>query len=364
MYKEIMCNFHNLYKAYKLAHAGKANDLEVIEFDKNKMHNLNKLLNQLKRKKWDEIFKYYRFKLTEPKERIVDALTFEGRIVQHVLCDNILRPYFEPRLIKENCACRKNKGTNYASNLVKQHMVKFLKTHNDGYCLKMDVHHYFPSMDREVLKGLLMKFPDKEVRNFLFWIIDHSPESNGLPIGNQTSQWFALYYLNQVDRIIKEKYRIKYYTRYMDDLIIIHEDKKYLEKLLNELTIFAKDKLKLEFNGKTQISPLHRGISFLGWKLYYTKDTHKIIKRIDSSKKKFRNKTIKRLKNKYNKGYINNLKYYATAYSFIVNLKKGNTYQYRKHVKAISSKKKIRNIVDNIKKEDLETIKNRLIIQA
>lgn len=50
-------------------------------------------------------------------------------------------------------------------------------------------------------------------------------EEKGLPMGNQTSQWFALYYLDPMDRLIKEKMRIKYYIRYMDDGILIHESK-------------------------------------------------------------------------------------------------------------------------------------------
>jgi RNA-directed DNA polymerase len=264
VYTDVICNFENLREAYRLAHRSKSECPEVIEFDRDILGNLLILKRQLINKEWDKIFEYYRFEITVPKKRIVDALTFRGRIVQHVLCDNILKPWFEKRLVKENCACREDKGTQYAANLVKQGMVKFLKNHDDGYCLKMDVKSYFPSIDRKTLKEMLKDFPYEDIKEFLFWIIDHCPESNGLPIGNQTSQWMALYYLNKIDRIIKEKYRIKYYARYMDDLIIIHEDKKYLEKLLSELTIFANDKLKLTFNDKTQIFPLHKGISFLG----------------------------------------------------------------------------------------------------
>ena len=54
-------------------------------------------------------------------------------------------------------------------------------------------------------------------------------------MGNQSSQWFALYYLDKIDRIIKEKYKIKYYTRYMDDLILVHNDKQYLKTCLEEI---------------------------------------------------------------------------------------------------------------------------------
>lgn len=43
VYNEIICDFGNIYKAYKLAHRGKSDDKEVIEFDKNKMYNLHNL---------------------------------------------------------------------------------------------------------------------------------------------------------------------------------------------------------------------------------------------------------------------------------------------------------------------------------
>ena len=40
--------------------------------------------------------------------------------------------------------------------------------------------------------------------------------NKGLPIGNMSSQIFAIFYLNDLDHFIKEKLRIKCYIRYMD----------------------------------------------------------------------------------------------------------------------------------------------------
>lgn len=313
MYQEIMCNFENIYDAYRLAHRGKANSPDVIEFDKHKLYNLNKILEYLQKKEWDKIFKYYRFKLYDPKERIVDAMVFEGRIVQHVLCDKILRPFFDKRLVKENCACRIGKGTDYANNLVKQGLTKVLRKHKDCYVLKMDVRKYFPSIDRSVLKELISIFPDKEILKLLYYIIDHCPEENGLPIGNQTSQWFALFYLNPIDRIIKEKYHQKYYACYMDDLIIILTGRE----LLNELRYVAKEKLHLLFNSKTQLIPLHKGFCFLGWR--YKIIGKKIIKRIDNSKRKSRINTILDIKTP--EQYLSVKQY----------LSRGNTWLFQKH---------------------------------
>lgn len=324
MYKEIMCDFNNLREAYRLSHRLKTDSEDVIEFDKNKLYNLNLIRKALLNKEWDKLFEYYRFIIHDPKERIVDAMQYRGRIVQHVLCDNILRPYFEPKLIKENCACRKGKGTDYALNLIKQGLVSFLKQHKTGYVLKIDVKKYFPSIDRTVLKNLLKDFPDEEIKELLYYLIDNSPDEKGLPIGNQSSQWLALYYLNKLDHTIKEKYRIKYCARYMDDYIIIHEDKEYLKKLLAELRQIAKDDLKLEFNGKTQITPLHRGFSFLGWRFVVGKN-NKIVKKINHEKKKIRVTHIKEA----NKLPLDQKKKVFKSYD--VYLSKGNTYQFRNY---------------------------------
>ena len=58
-------------------------------------------------------------------------------------------------------------------------------------------------------------------------------KGKGLPIGNMTSQILAIFYLNDLDHYIKEKIKIKYYIRYMDDFILIHPYKKYLKYCQN-----------------------------------------------------------------------------------------------------------------------------------
>lgn len=78
----------------------------------------------------------------------------------------------------------------------------------------------------------------------------------GIPLGNQTSSWFALFYLDGLDRLIKEKLHIKYYTRYMDDGVLLYHDREYLKECLNQMRNYAEDKRKLSFNQKTQIIPV------------------------------------------------------------------------------------------------------------
>jgi hypothetical protein len=56
-----------------------------------------------------------------------------------------------------------------------------------------------------------------------------------LGMGSQVSQNAAIFYPNTLDHFIKEKLRIKYYGRYMDDLYLVHGDKTYLQYCLAEI---------------------------------------------------------------------------------------------------------------------------------
>lgn len=113
----------------------------------------------------------------------------------------------------------------------------------------------------------------------------------------QASQLFALMFLDEFDHIIKEKYRIKYYGRYMDDFYIICSDKKKLQCILRDVRALM-DSYGLELNQKTAIFPLRNGIDFLGFHSYLT-DTGAVIQ-------KLRRDSSKRMKNK--------IRYWETAY--------------------------------------------------
>lgn len=253
---------------------------------------------------------------------------FEGRIVQHVLCDKILRPTFEPRLVKENAACRQNKGTDFAIKLFRNHITRYLKHHQDGIIIEIDIHKFFPSINRNVLKKLLKPLFSPNILSLIFFIIDSGPGCRGIPIGNQASQWFALFYLNQADRLIKEHFSIKYYVRYMDDLRIIVESKQVATQILSALFDLIQENLDLIVNPKTQYKPLHRGTDFLGWRYFYT-PTNQIIQRIANNKRKFRVHKIHEIKYLYKTNKITMTDYNDRIIAVRNNLNHGNTYKFQ-----------------------------------
>jgi hypothetical protein len=60
-----------------------------------------------------------------------------------------------------------------------------------------------------------------------------------------TSQVFANFYLDFLDKFVKHKLKIKYYGRYVDDFVLIHKDKNYLLYCKKEIDLFLKEKLNL-----------------------------------------------------------------------------------------------------------------------
>ena len=330
---EKIIQFENLYKAYKLTARCKRTKAEVISYELNLAENLWKLHDELECRNYPTL-QYHRFMIYDPKKREIQALPLSGRVMQHSLCDNILAPYFENRLIHDCAACRKGKGTHFAMNRLTAFLQEFYKKHGaNGYFLKCDVRKYFDSVDHDALKYMLRKFPDKEIRGFLYRIIDsyNANTGKGLPMGNQSSQWFALYYLDPIDRIIKEKYKIRYYTRYMDDLILLHEDKKYLKTCLAEIRQYAADKLKLEFNEKTQIFPVSAGVDYLGWRFYLT-DTGKVIRKLRTSNKRRFKRRLKSFQERYRQGEVQLADITRSIASYNGHLKHGHTWKLRKKI--------------------------------
>jgi hypothetical protein len=299
---EKMYDFQNLYNAHRAARRGKCDKTEVIMFEMNLAGNLCALQQELKEQTYHP-HGYKHFMIYEPKARTIYAPDYADRVVQHCLCDNILMQRLEPRLIFDNAACRVEKGTHFSLDRLTGFMREHYRKHGvQGYFLKCDISKYFYSIDHSILKAKLEKVFDADVFNLLCRIIDsyEVTEGIGLPLGNQASQWFALYYLDSVDRLIKEKLKIKHYVRYMDDFVLLHHDKEYLKHCLEEIQKTCGD-MRLELNSKTQIFPVKNGVGYLGWHLYLT-ETGKVIRKLKTPNKRRLKRRMRLLQREYRGG--------------------------------------------------------------
>lgn len=332
-YERIYC-FENLYQAHKMARRGKQAKREVISYELRLSENLERLQYHLKKHTY-QIRGYRKFLIHDPKRREIQALSYGDRIVQHSLCDNVLGPYLEKRLIYDNSACRKGKGTHFAIS----RLTAFLRKHyrqygTNGYILKCDIKKYFNSVDHAVLKEKINRMAlCEDVRWLLEMIVDsyEYEQGKGLPMGNQTSQWFALYYLDGLDRLVKEKLGIRYYSRYMDDMILIHPDKTYLKECLKEMKSYVESELKLEFNEKTQIHAVRQGVDYLGFHFYLT-ETGKVIRKLRQSGKKRLKRKLRHYRHAYAEGKIELEAVSRSVASYKGHLKHAHTYQLQKNI--------------------------------
>ena len=288
---EKVYSFKALYNAYRKARRGKRWKEAAAKFEVNLLEALNLLSVMLKGKTYT-LSPYNTFKVYEPKERIVMSNSYKDKVVQHALCDNLLTPVITKSFIHDNYASQKNKGTHFGLNRLREFMRSFYRKNGvDGWVLKCDVSKYFYCIRHDILKQKVRKhLTDAEVLWLVDMIID-STEDVGIPIGNQTSQLFALLYLNDLDHYIKEKLGIKYYGRYMDDFYLIHEDKEYLKACKKEIEEHIAA-LGLTLNNKTQIFPLKNGIDFLGFHTYLT-ESGKVIRKV---RRKSKNNVKRKLK--------------------------------------------------------------------
>ena len=139
--------FENLYDAYKNCRKSKQHKGEVIRFESNLAINLNILIKELTTKKY-KLGKYKKFYIYEPKQRLIEALPFKDRVVIRCFCDVCLKSKIDKRLIYDNCACRKEKGTTFAI----KRLHKFLRTE---YFKNQNNKIYFLKCDKYILGGEL-----------------------------------------------------------------------------------------------------------------------------------------------------------------------------------------------------------------
>ena len=93
----------------------------------------------------------------------------------------------------------------------------------------------------------------------------HSVPACGLPIGNLTSQIFANVYLNEFDHFVKHDLGMRYYGRYVDDFVMVHQSSEYLTALIPCIADFLKSRLGLTLHPrKMYLQHYSKGVHFLG----------------------------------------------------------------------------------------------------
>lgn len=269
-----------------------------------------------------------KFKITSPKPREIASIMFVDRVYQRSLNDNYIYPTMSKSFIYDNCACQKGKGTDFARNRLKEFLHQCYRKHGlNAYVLQLDISGYYPNMSHKAVEEMFCKKLHPTIAKMTVDILHHQYEGDkGYNPGSQLIQIAGISILDKLDHFIKERLRIKWYVRYMDDLIIIHPDENYLR----ECASIIKEKLStLEFSineKKSKIYALNNGISFLGFMFSLT-ESGKVLLILDPKNVKRERLKLRRLVQKSKDGKIPKEKVDESYSAWRNHASKGNSFK-------------------------------------
>ena len=234
---------------------------------------------------------------------------YPDRIAQWAVIQ-VIEPILIKNLIQDTYSAIPDRGIHPGLNRLHQWMDK--DVFGTQYCLKIDARHYYQSINHEILKD---KFRDLFKDPDLLWYIDEvidsistatqeditrlydgirpisyallirwirgrheTPEEReqrylssgiGLPIGNYFSQYGGNFYFSDFDHYMKETLHIKYYMRYMDDIIILSNSKAHLHDLRLKIDEYFQTRLRITLKDNWQVFPTYkRGVDYLGYRSF------------------------------------------------------------------------------------------------
>lgn len=300
-----ICSMDNLYRAYQNAKSGKGWYKEVKQIEKRPFYYLAGLQYMLK----NHLFKtseYEIFILNEGKKKrdVYKLPFFPDRIAQWAILQ-VIEPFLVANMTADTYSAIPGKGIQPIVDDLRGHYktkiidgkkksvwvpsILLTDEENTRYCYKIDLHHYYQSINHEVLKQKFRKvFKDPE----LLWLLDEIADSintateedlielslsgeievdpnTGIPIGNYMSQYSGNFYLSSFDHWVKEELHVKHYYRYMDDVVIFASSKEELHEIHRKVTAYTRDYLHLNIKGNYQIFPTKvRGVDFVGYRFF------------------------------------------------------------------------------------------------
>jgi len=252
----------NLVTAFYKAARGKKYRQNVAEFTANLDGSLCSLGYDI----LAENLPYGRFRnffIFDPKKRLIHAACFEDRVFHHALM-NLAGPVLEKAMTPSTYACRPGKGVHRAVLKVQDCVRRF------PWYVKIDITGYFAAINHELLvNDLLRRFKGKRLISQLERVVrcyENAP-GKGLPIGSLTSQYFANYFLDGLDRFLDNDKRVLASVRYMDDIVWWAESRHAAKRVLADVTEYLQVRKRLQVKKNIQIQRSKQGISYCGFRI-------------------------------------------------------------------------------------------------
>lgn len=369
----MLCDANLYLDAFDKCKKGSIWKRSVQSYEMNLLKNIDNQITAIQNGTYEQL-PFNEFTLNERgKTREIKAIHIEDRVVLRNLCDNILTSSITKYLTYDNGASVKGKGIHFTRSRFETHLHKYYRKHgsNEGYILLMDFTKFFDNIQHDkLISEYEQRINDKDLIDFIRKIIDtfkidvsymddeeykYCLETvynaleyakidkslltgekfmrKSVGIGSQISQISGLLYPTRIDNYCKIVKGLKYYSRYMDDTYVIHEDKEYLKQLLHEINEICEEYGIFINHKKTQIVKLTKTFPFLKVR-YNLTSTGKVIKRINKDSITRERRKLKKFRKLLNEGKMTypeiaeayrswrgNLKYYS-AYHVIQNMDK------------------------------------------
>lgn len=222
------------------------------------------IINRLATTIRDGSFRITRFEEFEvkegPKIRKIQSPPVEERIGCNAVM-RVVERYVYPTVIPTSCASIKGRGMHKLFRKMRSDI-----RHNIQDCcyyFQSDYLKFYENICQKLMKQVIRRYiKDKVLLPILDNFIGLMP--HGLSIGLRSSQCFGNLLLSELDHRMKEKYGVKFYYRYCDDILFLAKTKKRLWWLREKLLAESKA-LGLEIKPSEAIRPLSEGIDFLGF---------------------------------------------------------------------------------------------------
>lgn len=299
--KERVTDYENLHTAYLHARKCKRFRDEVLEFTAHLEDNLHYLQQSLR----DQTYRpgpYSKRIIHDPVDRLIMWQDFIHRVVQWAVYQ-VINPAFVAGYIDDSYACIKGRGADSAAQRLFYFMEQAARLEKNAgtdangkprrrfYFQKLDTSKFFYRIDHAVSLDLVGRKCGYDP--WLMWIMDlfvnapgekfGYPEGKGiqditpdemvadkgLAVGSLLNQMLANINQNEIDHFAKRVLRIRYYVRYMDDIVMLSDDLNQLREWRVQIEAFMRERLKLELNPKKSfIQPMSHGIDFCQYRIF------------------------------------------------------------------------------------------------
>ena len=230
------------------------------------------------------------------KERVIKVVPFFPDGIMQQLAKDAMHDILMRGMDHWSCASIPGRGNMRAIKFTKRILRK--DPRHTKYCAKLDIHHFYASIDvDELMRMFRRKIKDERFLHLIETIFRSDPDG-GLAIGYYLNQWAANFYLQGLDRYIRNLDGVRYHVRNMDDMVLYGSNKRKLHKAIDAIEGYISMGMGLELKGNWQVFPVDaRSVDFVGYRFYhdhtilrkrnflrFTRTCRKVRKRFDSGK--------------------------------------------------------------------------------